>query len=149
MPATVSGNTFNAANEMTAFNGSALTYDANGNLTGDGTNTYTWDARSHLVTISGPVDASFVYDAFGRRAAKAVNGAATEFLYDGLNPVQKLNGNNPPSPPPPPPPNLLTRLDIDEYFTRAPVGPLLGSSLREATGIDPITKIASQCDRQE
>jgi hypothetical protein len=24
------------------------TYDANGNLAGDGTNTYTWDARNHL-----------------------------------------------------------------------------------------------------
>ena len=38
----------------------------------------------------------------------------TEFLYDGLNPVQELNGNNPPSPTA----ELLTGLDIDEYFTR-------------------------------
>ena len=26
----------------------ALTYDANGNLTSDGTNTYTWDVCNHL-----------------------------------------------------------------------------------------------------
>jgi uncharacterized protein RhaS with RHS repeats len=44
-----------------------LSYDANGNLTGDGTNTYTWDARNHLSAISGGSTASFVYDAFGRR----------------------------------------------------------------------------------
>jgi YD repeat-containing protein len=74
LPAAVSGNTFNAANEMTAFNGTALSYDANGNLLSDGTNTYSWDARNHLTAIAGPVDASFVYDAFGRRAAKTLSG---------------------------------------------------------------------------
>jgi RHS repeat-associated protein len=114
LPAAVSGNSFNAANEMTAFNGTALTHDANGNLTGDGTNTYTWDARNHLSAVSGATTASFVYDAFGRRMSKALNGVTTEFLYDGLNPVQELNGGNPPSPTA----NLLTGLDIDEYFTR-------------------------------
>lgn len=46
-------------------NGTALTYDLNGNLTGDGTNTYTWDARGHLSALSGGVTASFVYDGFG------------------------------------------------------------------------------------
>lgn len=113
MPSAVSGNTFNAANEMTAFNGTALSYDGNGNLTGDGTNTYSWDARNHLTAIAGPVDASFVYDAFGRRAAKTLSGVTTEFLYDGLNPVQELNGNIPPTPTA----ELLTGLEIDEYFT--------------------------------
>ncbi len=114
LPAAVSGNRLNAANEMTAFNGTALSYDANGNLLSDGTNTYSWDARNHLTAIAGPVDASFVYDAFGRRAAKTLSGVSTEFLYDGLNSVQELNGSNPPSPTA----ELLTGLDIDEYFTR-------------------------------
>ena len=53
LPVTVTGNTFNAANEMTAFNGIPQTYDPNGNLTNDGTNTYTWDTRNHLTTIAG------------------------------------------------------------------------------------------------
>jgi hypothetical protein len=35
LPQAVTGNTFNAANEMTAFNGTPMTYDANGNLTND------------------------------------------------------------------------------------------------------------------
>jgi RHS repeat-associated protein len=114
LPAAVSGTTFNAANEMTGFNGATLNYDANGNLIGDGTNTFTWDARNHLSAMSGGATASFIYDAFGRRASKSINGTVTQFLYDGLNPAQELNGNVPPSPTA----NLLTGLDIDEYFTR-------------------------------
>ena len=50
----VSNNAFNAANDMTAFNGTTLSYDANGNPTNDGTNTYAWDARNHLTAIVGP-----------------------------------------------------------------------------------------------
>lgn len=42
LPQPLSGNTFNADNEMTAFNGTALTYDTNGNLTNDSTKTYTY-----------------------------------------------------------------------------------------------------------
>jgi len=50
LPSAVSGNTFNADNGMSAFNGTSLCgacpersrRDANGNLTGDGANTYTW-----------------------------------------------------------------------------------------------------------
>jgi len=38
---------------MQSFDGQALTYDLNGNLTGDGTNSYTFDARNHLTAISG------------------------------------------------------------------------------------------------
>jgi hypothetical protein len=48
LPQAVTGNTFNAANEMTSFNGTPQTYDANGNLVNDGTNTYSWNARNHL-----------------------------------------------------------------------------------------------------
>jgi uncharacterized protein RhaS with RHS repeats len=69
---------------MTAFNGQSLSYEANGNLTSDGTNTYSWDARNHLTGIGGGVSASFVYDPFGRRAEKVIGGATTQFLYDGL-----------------------------------------------------------------
>jgi hypothetical protein len=55
LPAGVSGNTFNADNGMTAFNGTAMSFDTNGNVSSDGTNTYTWDARNHLTAISGAV----------------------------------------------------------------------------------------------
>jgi RHS repeat-associated protein len=111
LPEPVSGNTFNADNEMTAFNGTAFSYDTNGNVTNDATNTYAWDARNHLSTISGGASASFVYDPFGRRISKTVGSTATSFLYDGLNPVQELQSGVPSA-------NTMTGLGIDEYFQR-------------------------------
>ena len=116
LPANVTGTTsYNADNEQSTFNGTSLSYDANGNLTGDGTNTYTWDARNHLTQITQrrTTVATFAYDAFGRRMNKTVNGTTTQFLYDGLNPVQELNSSSAVAA------NLLTGLGIDEYFTRS------------------------------
>jgi YD repeat-containing protein len=85
LPQAVSGNIFNADNEMTQFGLQTLAYDANGNLTSDGTNAYSWDARNHLSAISGTVSASFTYDALGRRAGKTIGGATRQFVYDRLN----------------------------------------------------------------
>ena len=111
LPNSVTGNTFNADNGMTGFNGATLSYDANGNLTSDGTNNYTWDARNHLTAISGAVAASFTYDALGRRASKSIAGTTTNVVYDVLNPVQEIQAGAPSA-------NLLNGLNIDEYLTR-------------------------------
>jgi len=90
LPPPVASATYNAANQQLTFGSQPLTYDLNGNLTGDGTSTYTWDARNRLVGLAGPgLTASFQYDALGRRLRKILNGTTTEFLYDGLNPVQE------------------------------------------------------------
>jgi len=53
-----------------------------------------------------------VYDAFGRRMSKMISGTTTQFLYDGLNPVQELNSTGGVVA------NMLTGLRVDEYFTR-------------------------------
>ncbi|QAU24389.1 DUF2778 domain-containing protein [Dyella sp. M7H15-1] len=110
--ATTQPATFDLNDRETNFNGQALTYDANGNLTSDGTNTYTWNARNQLAQISqgGAVQLSFSYDAFGRRTSKTVQGTATQFLYDGMNAVQETQGGtiNP----------ILIGLGIDERFAR-------------------------------
>ncbi|MGA9722039.1 MAG: RHS repeat-associated core domain-containing protein [Candidatus Binatus sp.] len=127
LPASVSGNAFNADNGMSAFNGATLSYDANGNLTSDGTNTYTWDARNHLTAISGGATASFVYDGFGRRANKTIAGTGSQFLYDGLNPVQELQGGAPSA-------NLLTGLRTDEYFARTDSSNNVSTLLTDALG---------------
>jgi len=105
-----------------------------GQLANDGTNTYAWDARNHLVGISGPASASFVYDPFGRRAAKSVTGATTQFLYDRWNPVQELDGASPPNVVA----NLLTGLRIDEYFSRtdsAGAATILADALGSTLGL--------------
>lgn len=46
-----------------------LTYDGNGNMTSDGTNTYAWDAENRLIKITYPGTnnfSDFTYDAFDR-----------------------------------------------------------------------------------
>ncbi len=100
---------YNVNNQLTQWKGATLTYDANGNLTSDGTNTYTWNARNQLQSISGPVPTSFQYDPFGRRVSKTIGGT-TQFLYDGPNPVQEISGTAASA-------NLLTG-GVDEYFQR-------------------------------
>lgn len=110
--ATTQPATFDLNDRKTSFNGQALTYDANGNLTSDGTNTYSWNARNQLTQISqgGNAQLSFSYDPLGRCISKTVQGTATQFLYDGNNAVQETQGStiNP----------ILVGLGVDERFAR-------------------------------
>jgi YD repeat-containing protein len=111
LPAAVASATYDDANRQLSWGGQTLIYDDNGNLTGDGVNTYTWDARDRLTGISGGATATFAYDPFGRRTRKTISGQTTDYLYDWDNPVQELSGGVVLT-------NLLTGLGIDEYFTR-------------------------------
>ena len=45
-----------------------LTYDANGNMTNDGTNTYQWDGENRLIQVnySGGGNSQFTYDGLNR-----------------------------------------------------------------------------------
>jgi RHS repeat-associated protein len=62
-----------------------FTYDPNGNLTGDGSKTYEWDAANRLTAVKqgGSTLASFTYDGNGRRATKTASGTTTTYVYDG------------------------------------------------------------------
>ena len=111
LPVAVASATYDDANRQLTWGGQAFTYDDNGNLTGDGVNTYSWDVRDHLTGISGGVAATFAYDPFGRRTRKTISAQTTDYLYDWDNPVQELSGGAVLA-------NLLTGLGIDEYFTR-------------------------------
>lgn len=110
IPNPISTTAYNANNQLTTWGTANLFYDANGNVTSDGTHGYTWDARNQLKQIDSGITASFTYDPFGRRISKTILGASTNFLYDGLNPVQELSGTTPAA-------NLLTG-SLDEYFAR-------------------------------
>lgn len=135
IPAAISGMTYNAANEPTQWSGATLSYDANGNLIGDATNTYTWNARNQLASVNSGVPVSFEYDAFGRRVGKSMGTTSTNYLYDGLNSVQELVNGSVSA-------NMLTG-GLDEIFARTDaIGPqnfltdALGSTLEltDATG---------------
>src|SRR5207244_8245908 len=52
LPLALSSATYNANNQLTQWGTAALTYDLNGNLTGDGVNNYSWDASNKLASIS-------------------------------------------------------------------------------------------------
>ena len=109
LPAAISSALYNVDNQLTQWGSTTMTYDLNGNTLNDGTNSYVWDPRNRLVSADSN-GATFSYDPLGRRVNKNILTASTSFLYDGVNPVQELNGSTVTA-------NLLTG-GIDERFVR-------------------------------
>jgi RHS repeat-associated protein len=84
----------NGLNQYTAVAGTAHTYDANGNLTGDGTNAYIYDGENRLVSATaGGVTATLTYDPLGRLWQVVKGAANTRFLYDGDALVGEYDGS--------------------------------------------------------
>ncbi|MEO5492684.1 MAG: RHS repeat-associated core domain-containing protein, partial [Sphingomonas sp.] len=84
--------TANGLNQYSAVGGASPTYDANGNLTGDGSSTYTYDVENRLLTKSGGL--SLTYDPLGRLFQ--VSGGAsgtTQYLYDGDQLAMEYDGS--------------------------------------------------------
>jgi RHS repeat-associated protein len=82
-----------------------LQYDANGNLTNDGSRSFSYDAENQLtnVNLAGQWRSDFFYDALGRRRIERdytwQSGAwvptnEVRFLYDGMVVIQELDSNN-------------------------------------------------------
>jgi RHS repeat-associated protein len=68
-------------------------FDCNGNLTNDGSRTFTYDAENRLVS-SPSANLAVTYDPLGRLKQTAVtSGATTQFLYDGDRLVAEYNGS--------------------------------------------------------
>jgi RHS repeat-associated protein len=68
---------------------SSETYDADGNTLTAGGKIYTYDAENHMTSMTGSgTVVTMVYDAFGNRVAKTVNGVTTKYLVeDDVNPT--------------------------------------------------------------
>ena len=92
LPGAVSGATYNAANQLTQWQSTLLTYDANGNLLTHGVREFAWDARNRLEASGGIAASSFTYDAFGRRIGAVANGTSVAFLHDVHQIVQETSG---------------------------------------------------------
>lgn len=73
----------NGLNQYTDVNGQSLSYDANGNLSSDGSDTYNYDVENRLTSVSGAVAATLVYDPLGRLFEALIDGNRRQFLYDG------------------------------------------------------------------
>ncbi|MCL4814674.1 MAG: hypothetical protein KJ061_19480 [Vicinamibacteraceae bacterium] len=76
-----SGNTATARYEVDVSDApTTFTYDANGNLTSDGTRSFEWDARNQLVAVNvGTLRSEFTYDGLQRRVRQVEkeNGVTT------------------------------------------------------------------------
>jgi RHS repeat-associated protein len=111
LPAAVTSSSYDAANRLNQWTTSGATanptYDANGNLLNDGTQSYTWDARDRLTGITGV--ASFSYDGAGRRQSATIGGNTVSPLYDGFDTVQEQGTALA---------DMLTGLGVDERYVR-------------------------------
>jgi RHS repeat-associated protein len=92
-----------------------MDFDANGDLEtireDAQVTTLDWDARNHLINITGPgITAVSTYDAFGRRTRRQMNLQSTGYLYDHFDTVQDVSGGLAV--------NLLRSLRIDEPLVR-------------------------------
>ncbi|WP_284616233.1 RHS repeat-associated core domain-containing protein [Aquabacterium humicola] len=127
LPSDVTTATHNANNQLTAWGGAgapAISYDANGNLTHDGSHAYLWNSRNQLTeirqgTVTGPLVASYGYDPAGRRISRTVGSTVTGFLHDGWNVVQELNAASANAGKTNYKANVLNGLALDERYLRA------------------------------
>lgn len=83
----------NGLNQYTNVAGASLVYDSNGNLTSDGSNTYTYDVENRLLSASGAHSATLTYDPLGRLFQTVSGSTTTQFLYDGDELVAEYNGS--------------------------------------------------------
>ena len=75
--------TVNGLNQYTQVGGAPHSWDANGNLTGDGASSFGYDTENRLVSVSGAQSATLAYDPLGRLWETATSSGVTRFLYDG------------------------------------------------------------------
>jgi len=81
-------------NRYSTVGGVGIGYDVNGNLTSDGTWTFTYDEENRLRTAnaSGQPTVAYEYDPIGRRRAKTVGTTKTVFLSDGVEEIEERDG---------------------------------------------------------
>ena len=84
----------NGLNQYSDVAGASLSYDASGNLTGDGLWNYIYDVENMLLNASkAGASASYLYDPLGRRSAKTVDTVLTSFLNDGVEEIADYNSS--------------------------------------------------------
>ncbi|MDE2442426.1 MAG: RHS repeat protein, partial [Betaproteobacteria bacterium] len=75
--------TANGLNQYTAAGSATFAYDANGNLTNDGSTSLTYDVENRLVGASGAKTATLRYDPLGRLYEVTGASGTTRFVWDG------------------------------------------------------------------
>ena len=139
-------NTVTASNRITADLTYTYTYDGEGNLATKTTTatgsawTYSYDLRNRLTSATQTAgnhilsQASYIYDALDRRIAKTVNGAPSQYFYQGDN-LWKLSGSGGTT-------RYLTGGAVDQWVARATTSGVswyLTDRLGSVTGITDAT----------
>ena len=128
---------YNSSNELTSNSSGSYTYDANGNTLGDAQGrTFTWDFENRLTQVVNPGvgTTTFRYDPFGRRIQKSGPLGTTNYLYDGNNLIEEMDGSG----------NVLARYTqgtkVDE-----PLSALRGgtTSYYQADGLGSVTSLSN------
>ncbi|MEA3038616.1 MAG: hypothetical protein QOE79_1129 [Sphingomonadales bacterium] len=87
--------TSNGLNQYTASGSATLSYDANGNLSSDGSTSYVYDDENRLVSASGGHSASLAYDPLGRLwQVSSTSTGTTRFYYDGDHIAIEADGSS-------------------------------------------------------
>jgi RHS repeat-associated protein len=68
-------------------------YDAAGNVTSDGSHSYTYDAENRVVSVDGSV-ATYSYDYRNRRVKKAVGSSVTHYVWEAGRVLAEHDGNS-------------------------------------------------------
>ena len=86
----------NGLNQYTSAGPATFSYDANGNLTGDGSSTYLYDIENRLVSAIGCTTAALRYDPLGRLYETSANTAptTTRVVYNGNELMAEYNSTN-------------------------------------------------------
>jgi RHS repeat-associated protein len=102
LPQTEGPNSYSVINQITNWGGATVTSDSAGNLTSDASGqSFAWDSRNQLTSISGPPVTSFMaaYDAVMRRFNQTTAfGGTTTYLHD-KNVVEQSTTSGGPSNP--------------------------------------------------
>ena len=75
------------------WNGTAMTYDAIGNMLTKGSTTYTWTQGRKLASVQNGKSIQYFYDHTGNRTRKVVDGVTTQFRYAGDLLVSERTGS--------------------------------------------------------
>ena len=133
------------ANTLDQVSGGApgLAYDGNGNIYGDGTRAYAYDAegagRLLSAALPGGGSATYRYDPFGRRYSKTVNGLTTIYLHDlAGNEIAEYDGTT----------GATLRYNLYSPTTAAPVVTLAadGATVQSYSNVNRLGSVVSLSD---
>jgi RHS repeat-associated protein len=92
---TASTTTVDDANRIVTRDAATHTHDFNGNRTGDGTNTYVWDSRNRLTSMTTRSETfTFTYDPAGNLIRQTAPSGTQEFVLDDLTNIAYTNGTS-------------------------------------------------------